>query len=100
MKMKKTAVLLFVVIILMGLSLVVCSKKDDGEQASLTGPQLLQQRCTACHNRDRVNSAEFDREGWETVVDRMIDKGAKLSAEERTTLIDHLVEQRQPIRDE
>jgi glucose/arabinose dehydrogenase len=56
------------------------------------GATLLQERCGTCHDLERVTGANKDRPGWEESVDRMIEKGAVLSEEERVVLIDYLVE--------
>ena len=56
----------------------------------LDGQKLLEQRCTVCHNLDRVYKAKKDRSGWEKTVARMTSRGAKLDDDERGTVIDHL----------
>jgi glucose/arabinose dehydrogenase len=56
------------------------------------GQVLLQERCTVCHGLERITGAGKSREEWETTVDRMIDKGAELDAEERDVLVDYLTE--------
>ncbi len=55
------------------------------------GPVLLEERCTACHNLARVESAQKSRESWADTVDRMIGYGVELSDAERTILLDYLV---------
>jgi mono/diheme cytochrome c family protein len=60
--------------------------------ASVDGEALLQDRCARCHGLDRTTGASKSREGWATTVDRMIDKGVVLSAEERDVLISYLAE--------
>lgn len=50
--------------------------------------KLLAERCGAtCHNLDRVKSAKKTEAEWRTTVDRMIAKGAKLTAEEAAALV-------------
>jgi len=56
----------------------------------LDARMLIQQRCTSCHNRTRIDKARKDRAGWEKTVDRMIKKGATLNTRERDAVIDHL----------
>ena len=51
---------------------------------------LLSNRCTWCHSQDRIRTKRFDRAGWERTIDRMREKGARLTEEERRALIDHL----------
>lgn len=48
---------------------------------------LIDLRCTACHTRDRIDRASKNVAGWATTIDRMIGKGAQLSAAEREALI-------------
>jgi hypothetical protein len=52
---------------------------------------LLEERCTGCHPLVRVDAARLDAAGWASVIDRMVDAGARLDADERRRLIDYLV---------
>lgn len=63
------------------------SAPDDQE-----GRVLLEERCTVCHNLDRVERTQKSRESWVDTVDRMIGYGAQLSDSERTVLLDYLVD--------
>ncbi|MBC7228524.1 MAG: hypothetical protein H5T61_15040 [Thermoflexales bacterium] len=56
------------------------------------GATLLQERCTACHTLDRVESARKTAEEWERTVVRMIGRGAKLTEAERAVLVEYLAE--------
>jgi hypothetical protein len=58
----------------------------------LDGAALLVDRCTRCHNLDRVTSAKWDADGWKATVERMVSKGAVLTDEEAKVLIEHLAE--------
>jgi cytochrome c5 len=58
--------------------------------AAADGAALLQERCTVCHSADRITQAQKTSAEWDTTVTRMIGKGAKLSSEEKTTLVDYL----------
>lgn len=60
--------------------------------AAVDGETLLQERCTVCHGLERTTRASKTREEWGVTVDRMIDKGAELTAEERDVLVDYLTE--------
>jgi anaerobic selenocysteine-containing dehydrogenase len=55
-----------------------------------TPEQLVVSRCTKCHDRSRIDAASHDAEGWARTIDRMLAKGARLSADERAALIEHL----------
>jgi cytochrome c5 len=67
---------------------------DGGTVATDTptdGKALLEERCTVCHNLDRVYAEKRDETGWNAVVDAMVSKGAKLDAAERDLLVAYLV---------
>lgn len=58
--------------------------------AEIDPEALLQDRCTRCHNLDRVVQAQKSLDAWTTTVDGMIQRGAELNAEEREALIEFL----------
>jgi mono/diheme cytochrome c family protein len=61
--------------------------------AALDGDALVSERCTVCHTRDRIDAkvaSGADLAAWTTTVDRMIGKGAQLSADERQAVLDYL----------
>jgi mono/diheme cytochrome c family protein len=60
--------------------------------AALDGDALVNERCTVCHTRERIDSQDKDEAGWTATVDRMIGNGAQLNAEERAAVIQYLVE--------
>ncbi|WP_119067795.1 hypothetical protein [Aggregatilinea lenta] len=64
----------------------------DAGEASLSGEELVQERCTVCHDLARVDAQDKDEAGWTATVDRMIGYGAQLNAGERQAVIDYLVE--------
>jgi cytochrome c5 len=51
---------------------------------------LIDERCTVCHSRERIDAATKDVAGWTATVDRMIGNGAQLTPEEREALIQFL----------
>ena len=57
---------------------------------------LLKERCTVCHNLNRVTSARYTQEQWDRVVTQMIQKGAALNADEKKTLVAYLAETYKP----
>ena len=66
--------------------------EEGGEPgAMLDGETLVNERCTVCHTRERIDAADKDEAGWTETVDRMIANGAVLNAEERQAVIDYLV---------
>ncbi len=60
--------------------------------APADGETLINQRCADCHNLDRVRTAKKSEEAWRTTVERMIQKGARLSPEEKEVVIKYLAE--------
>jgi cytochrome c5 len=67
--------------------------EDDAgtaDEGMSSGEQLVQERCTVCHDLTRVEAADYDRAGWEASVDRMIQNGAQLTPEERDAVVDFL----------
>ena len=68
--------------------------EDEGEGdegAALDGDALVNERCTVCHTRDRIDAQDKDEDGWTQTVDTMISFGAQLNEEERAAVIDYLV---------
>ena len=59
-------------------------------ETSIDGKTLLEERCTACHTLDRVESASKSASGWGLNVRDMVGKGAELSALEQEVLIEYL----------
>lgn len=66
--------------------------QDGGTVSDITldGKTLLEERCTACHTLDRVESASKSAAGWGLNVREMVGKGAELNASEQEVLIDYL----------
>ena len=60
--------------------------------AAHTGEELLEARCTRCHNLDRVKAASKTLDEWTATVGRMRGKGADLTDAEAETLLEYLAE--------
>lgn len=60
--------------------------------AGLDAEGLINERCTVCHSRERIDAASKDAAGWAATVDRMIGYGAQLSGAERDQVITYLAE--------
>ena len=58
--------------------------------AETEGTNLLEERCYVCHPSSRQKKKKKTPEQWETTVNRMMGKGAKLSEEEKVILLDFL----------
>ena len=57
----------------------------DGE-----GKQLVEQRCTGCHDLQKVGSDRLGRHDWDRVVGRMLAIGAPMTADEAKTITAYL----------
>ena len=59
--------------------------------------ELMQKRCSKCHNLDRVVGARKDAQGWIATVNRMrAMAGAGISNAEALTIVSYLASQNQP----
>lgn len=63
---------------------------DGGGSSTTDGATLLEERCTVCHTTDRILGASKDPAGWQSTIERMVGKGAKLTAEEQAVLAEYL----------
>lgn len=65
---------------------------DMGGAMGIDANAVIDRACTICHTRERVDNASKDADGWAATIDRMIDKGAPVSPDERRALIDFLAQ--------
>jgi len=78
---------------LLAVSLIAsCGKTEPAGSTTLDGEALAKERCSACHDYSRVESAKKTPEEWKTNVERMVAKGAKLNADEQKAVIEYLSE--------
>lgn len=61
------------------------------ETASVDRAQLYEKACSTCHTLDKVKEHAGEHP-WPEIVQMMIEKGAKISAEEAKLIIAHLEE--------
>ena len=54
------------------------------------GKEITEQVCGGCHGVDTVASIKASRQGWETIVDSMVSRGATATPEELKQVIDYL----------
>lgn len=75
--------------------LLGCSSSDEETNFNVDpaseGQKLLNERCTSCHDLNKVYNKKTDRSGWEKIINDMVKKGAKLDSSEKTILIDYLL---------
>jgi glyoxylase-like metal-dependent hydrolase (beta-lactamase superfamily II) len=56
-----------------------------------TGQQLLEKACVGCHNLNRVQNKKLNQSDGQTIIVRMKDRGAELSDNDITPLVEYLV---------
>jgi len=59
---------------------------------SSAGEQLVQTKCSMCHDLSRVEAATYDQAQWEATVGRMQQNGLVVTDEEKQQIIAYLVE--------
>jgi competence protein ComEA len=68
----------------------------SGLAAQEDGKALMQRACTKCHALTSMLGQHYNREGWSSVVDDMVSKGAEATDTEIETIIDYLVKTQGP----
>lgn len=61
------------------------------------GEQIQNAACLGCHDLRPIQTASYDKAGWTTAVDSMIEKGAEVKAADKPALIDFLVRNHGPL---
>jgi cytochrome c5 len=61
------------------------------------GERVMNASCLACHDVRRIQVQALDAEQWTKTVDTMVDRGAKVSGEDRLLLVDYLVQHHGPM---
>lgn len=59
---------------------------------TIDGQELLETRCISCHALSRTTNKTGTFEEWDAIVTRMIGKGANLSEEEKSILVQYLAD--------
>jgi hypothetical protein len=62
-----------------------CSGAPDGKA-------VLESRCFRCHTVQKIVQHSKSEEEWQSTIDRMVSRGARLSAAERAALVEYLVQ--------
>jgi hypothetical protein len=66
------------------------SNTTPASTSALDGATLVQERCSVCHPLARVEASKHTASEWKTIVNTMIARGAQLSTEEATTVVNYL----------
>jgi len=88
---------ILLLLVLAGTLLASCGSGSPAPTATSTasssdGQTLMQTRCSVCHSVTRIISAHKTADEWKATVDRMINNGAQLSAQEEQTLVAYLAQ--------
>jgi hypothetical protein len=73
-----------VVVLVMLIGTAGCSSPSPEE--------LVEERCVGCHALTIVKTSQKTRAEWEQTVNRMVEKGARLSEKQAEAVIDYLSE--------
>ncbi len=63
------------------------------------GEQVQNAACLGCHDMRPIETASYDRDGWNMVVSSMIAKGAEVKDTDKPALVDFLVRNHGPLPD-
>jgi cytochrome c5 len=63
------------------------------------GKDLLQQICTDCHGLDVITSQRATKDGWASIVDSMVSRGANGTKDQLDAIIDYLAKNFGPDKD-
>jgi hypothetical protein len=66
------------------------SNTTPAATSSLDGATLVQERCSVCHPLSRVEGSRHTAADWKLIVDLMISRGAQLTPEEETVVVNYL----------
>ena len=69
----------------------VPAQRDD------PGERVMNASCLACHDVRRIQVQAMDAEQWAKTVDTMVEKGAKISADDVPLLVNYLVQHHGPM---
>ena len=83
-------------IFILALSFAVLALQTPPVQAQDKGAVLLEERCSGCHPTSLTGSKQKTPKQWQATVSRMINRGARLTDEEKKVLVDYLSERYKP----
>jgi hypothetical protein len=66
------------------------SNTTPAATSSLDGATLVQKRCSVCHPLSRVEGSRHTAADWKLIVDLMFSRGAQLTPEEETVVVNYL----------
>ncbi|HET9833077.1 MAG TPA: hypothetical protein VFP91_15250 [Vicinamibacterales bacterium] len=69
------------------------------QDSSNRGEQVQNAACLGCHDLRPIETASYDKSGWDGVVSSMINKGAEVKDADKPVLVDFLVRNHGPLPD-
>lgn len=74
-----------------GILLVLFSAAGQGAAVLIdgTGVELVRKKCSLCHDLDHITAIRQTREEWADTVKVMISRGAPITPEEETVIVDY-----------
>ena len=83
-------------IFILALSFSALTLQTLPARAQEKGAALLEERCSGCHPTSLTESKQKTPKQWQATVSRMINRGARLTDEEKKVLVDYLSERYKP----
>lgn len=97
--MKSKSIFLYLLMLFLVIGATQCGQVPVATESSvatkapstvLDGKSLVETKCISCHGMDRIESQSMDAAAWKSTVERMVEKGTKLTLKEQTVVIDFL----------
>ena len=89
-RLPSIAIVLILIAILISSCTSAASGPTPASTTTLDGATLVQERCSRCHPLSRIESVRYSAADWQTIVSLMISRGAQLSPEEETLVVNYL----------
>lgn len=61
-------------------------------EVPVNAESIINEQCVTCHGLSRITSTKASLEQWQSIVERMIQKGAKLTDAEKAVLVQYLAD--------
>jgi len=78
------------------IALLMLSAASAFAGAFTNGAALLESKCAVCHPSSKVKVLKRNPAQWDNIVTSMVKRGAKLSPEEKKSLVDYLAKTYKP----
>jgi mono/diheme cytochrome c family protein len=90
-RMKKTAILIFIIILAGFMGAYAQDSKPFTFQDFIDGKAAIEENCMECHTLAEPMKKITDRAGWEAILTKMASKGAIMSKKKRLQILEYLV---------